>query len=340
MHVNATVAFTRDCARNVVANSQCAKTFAPAFAQRAEGVRGFAALADGEHQRFRRHWRVAMAKLAGVIDFGGNVCQSFDQIFADSCGVQRSSASRENDSPNVAQLRRRHVQPAQLCRAFLWVETAAHRVADCVWLLKDFFEHVMGIITLADIFGCELDFADRMLRDVAGQRTDLEFIRPGCDHVEVIQINRVARVSDDGAYIAGQKILAVADAKHERTSTPCADHEIRHVSVNQSDAVRANHLPKRRANSFKKPGFFPGDVHRAGARIVVEFPDKMREHFGVGIGTKSRITVTNELIFKRLIVFNDAVMNQRQLAAGVEVWMCVFVVNLTMRCPASVADAQ
>src|ERR1041385_272376 len=99
----------------------------------------------------------------------------------------------------------------------------------------------------------------RMFRDVAGQRADLEFIRPCCDHIEVIQVNRVARVSDDRAYVAGQEIFAAADAKHKRTSTSCADHEIRHVSVNQSDAIRADHLPERRANSFKQPGSFPGD---------------------------------------------------------------------------------
>src|SRR5947209_17402243 len=138
-----------------------------------------------------------MTKLTRVFDFGWNVRKSLDQIFTDNAGMKRGATACKDDTADIAKLGRRHVQAAQLCRAFLWVETAAHRVADCVWLLKDFFEHVMGIITLADIFGCELDFADRMLRDVAGQRTDLEFIRPGCDHVEVIQINRVARVSDE-----------------------------------------------------------------------------------------------------------------------------------------------
>src|SRR5262249_22943117 len=182
--------------------------------------------------------------------------QSLDQIFTGSGGMQRSAASGENDSPDIAQLWWRHVEAAQFCGAFLGVEAAAHRVAHCAWLLKDFLEHVVGIITLANIFGCELDFADRMLGDVPSKRTDFKFIRSGRDNIEVIQVNRVARVSDNRAHITGQKIFAVAYTEHERTSTTCADYEIRHISVNQSDAVRADHLPKRRANSIKKAGLF------------------------------------------------------------------------------------
>src|SRR4029078_7110930 len=41
VHVNSSITLTRDGARHVVTKSQGAKTFAPAFAQRAEGVRGF-----------------------------------------------------------------------------------------------------------------------------------------------------------------------------------------------------------------------------------------------------------------------------------------------------------
>ena len=79
MHVNAAIALARDRAGDVVANSERAITFASAFAQRAECVRGFAALADGENERVASHRRVAMAKLARVFDFGwecGRVARS------------------------------------------------------------------------------------------------------------------------------------------------------------------------------------------------------------------------------------------------------------------------
>src|SRR5438552_18520863 len=78
MHVNATVTLARDRARDVVTNSQRPKTFAPAFTKCAERIRSFAALADGKNQSLRRHRRVAMAKLARIFDFGGNIRQPLD----------------------------------------------------------------------------------------------------------------------------------------------------------------------------------------------------------------------------------------------------------------------
>ena len=93
MHVDTAVALARDRARDVVANPERAITLAPAFAQRAERVGGFAALADREDERIARHRRVAMAKLAGVFHFGRDLGELLDQIFADHRSMQRGAAS-------------------------------------------------------------------------------------------------------------------------------------------------------------------------------------------------------------------------------------------------------
>jgi hypothetical protein len=66
----------------------------------------------------------------------------------------------------------------------------------------------------------------------------------------------------------------------------------------------------------------------------------MREHFGIGFGAKVRIAAANQLIFERLIIFNYAVVDQCQLAAGVEVWMRVLVGDFAVRGPACVTDAE
>src|ERR1700738_677328 len=78
MHVNAAIAFARDCAGNIIANAERAVTLAPAFAQGAERVGSFTALAYGENERFRSHWTIAMTKLAGVLNIGRDVGQLFD----------------------------------------------------------------------------------------------------------------------------------------------------------------------------------------------------------------------------------------------------------------------
>ncbi len=121
VHVNAAIAFARDGAGDVIANSERAMSFAPALAQCAERIGGFAALADREDERVVRHWRIAMAKLARVFDFDWNVGQMLDEIFADHAGVQRGAATGKHDSTDVAQLLRRHVQTAEFGRAFLQI---------------------------------------------------------------------------------------------------------------------------------------------------------------------------------------------------------------------------
>ncbi len=65
----------------------------------------------------------------------------------------------------------------------------------------------------------------------------------------------------------------------------------------------------------------------------------MREHLRVGVGAKFRIATTDELILERLIIFDDAIVNQRQLPARVKMRMRVFVVHPAMRRPARVANA-
>ena len=95
-------------------------------------------------------------------------------------------------------------------------------------------------------------------RAVPGKRRDLEFVSPRRDYIEIVQVNCVAGVSDDCAHVAGQEIFAVTHAEHKRASTPRADHEIRDIGMDQSNAIRADHLAKRRANGGKQARFFSG----------------------------------------------------------------------------------
>ena len=152
------------------------------------------------------------------------------QVFADHAGVQRGAAAGQNDAADVAQLRRGHVQAAQLGGAFFDAEPAAHRIADRAGLLKDFLEHVVRVIALLDVLGGELDFADRVVAALAGERADLEFVALDRDEIEVVQVNRVARVGDDRAHIAGEKIFVLADAEDERAAAPRADDEIGNIA--------------------------------------------------------------------------------------------------------------
>ncbi len=72
--------------------------------------------------------------------------------------------------------------------------------------------------------------------------------------------------------------------------------------MDKGNAICADYLLKRGANGGQKPRFFLGGVHCTRARFVVEFPDQMGEHFGVGFRAKIGITTLNQLFLKRLCV--------------------------------------
>ncbi len=65
----------------------------------------------------------------------------------------------------------------------------------------------------------------------------------------------------------------------------------------------------------------------------------MRQHFSVGVRPKIRITVLDQLLLEHLVIFDYAVVNQGDLAGGVEMRVGVLVVDLSVRCPAGVADS-
>src|SRR5256885_3545314 len=162
--------------------------------------------------------------------------------------MESGAATSENNAPDVAQLGGRHVQAAQLRGAFFHAKTAAHRIAHRVGLLKDLLEHVMSKIAFLEILGREFDFAHSMIATFSGERSDLEFVLLQLDHIEVIQVNSVAGVSNDCAHIAGQKIFAFTNPENQRASSSRTDHKIRNIRVDEGNAICADHLLKRGAN--------------------------------------------------------------------------------------------
>ena len=133
-------------------------------------------------------------------------------------------------------------EAAELGRAFLRAEPAAHRVAHGVRLLKDFLEHVVRVIAFLDVGVGEFDLAHFVTARFARERADLEFVALDRGDVEVVQVNRVAGVGDDGADVAGEEVFVFAHAEHERAAAARADDEVRDVAMNERDAVGADDL--------------------------------------------------------------------------------------------------
>ena len=78
-----------------------------------------------------------------------------------------------------------------------------------VRLLKDLLEHEMGVGSLVDVFGRELNFANLEGSVGSGQRRDIELISLDRDNIVVIQINDVPSVGHYRADVAHDKVLTL-----------------------------------------------------------------------------------------------------------------------------------
>ena len=97
------------------------------------------------------------------------------------------------------------------------------------------------------------------------------------DNFIVVQVNRLARVGDDGRDVAGEKVLTLSDAEHQRTPPPRADDHPGHVRMNHRDAIGADHLAQRLADGLDQRSLcllLPAVESR---------PDQVGKNLGVGL---------------------------------------------------------
>src|SRR5436305_14432020 len=62
----------------------------------------------------------------------------------------------------------------------------------------------------------------------------------------------------------------------------------------------------------------------------------MREHFGVSLRAKIGVAAADEILFKRLIIFDHTVVHEREFTTGVEVRVRVFIGHFSVGGPARV----
>src|SRR5207237_4130574 len=99
----------------------------------------------------------------------------------------------------------------------------------------------MGKIPLADVFCAKLDLANLIITGLARDRANLEFIARDRDNIEIVKINCVAGVSDNRAYVAGEEILMLTAAEHERRTATRTNHEGFDGGLNEGDAVATDY---------------------------------------------------------------------------------------------------
>ena len=115
--------------------------------------------------------------------------------------------------------------------------------------------------------------------------------------VALLEINEALRDRQQRRHAARDEVLADAEADHERARDARHDDALGILGVEHEQRVRADEALHRQAQRFEQIV--------ALLQIVV---DEMRGDLGVGLGLEL-VALGDELVFERLVVLDDAVVN-------------------------------
>ena len=148
-------------------------------------------------------------------------------------------------------------------------------------------------------------------------------------------------VAHERRAVAGDEVLAVADADHQRAAQPGRDDHVRPIAEHHRQAVGAAQLRERRLHRFDERRIRIGRRGRFGvrrARIQLA-GDELGDDFGVG-RRLAVIAALGQLLLELAKVLDDAVVHERHDVVAADVRMGVLVGGRAVRGPARVAEAD
>ena len=221
--IDAAVGLAGDRAADGVDDRQRRVSAALGFSQGAQRVGRLARLAEHEDQRLIVERCVAIAEFAGKFDFDGQMRQPLDQVFADERGVPARAARRKHDPPHASQPPSGDVQAAELRGRLGPAQPAAAGVDDRLGLLANLLDHVVRVPAELDRVGLPVDPIDPRRDRAMLEMTDLEVARREPNDLAVLQERHPCGVGRDRHRVAGQQVLAFAQADDQRAAEPGPD---------------------------------------------------------------------------------------------------------------------
>ena len=128
VQIDAAAGLAGDGGADDVAQAHHEGAFLVGLAHGGQGVGGFAGLGDGDDQVAAAEDRVAVAELGGLLDFGVDVGQVLEGVFADQAGVQRGAAADEDHAAEFREIARRGAHAGEHRGAEVEIEAAADGV--------------------------------------------------------------------------------------------------------------------------------------------------------------------------------------------------------------------
>src|SRR5688500_11899957 len=148
-------------------------------------------------------------------------------------------------------------------------------------------------------------------------------------------------MSGDRGHVARDKMLLFPDANNQRRAATRPDDYLGVVSTNDGDRISTDDFVEGIGHGLRERvlgGTITGGGGRGSLQPHVMLTNQVREHFGIRFGVKY-MARRGQALLEAIVVFDHAVMNDRQPAAGVEVRMRVLVAGCAMRSPPGMPDA-
>ena len=334
MGVEHRVRFARNGCALRVADGQHLGTLLTGVTQRHQRVHGLAGLRNGHHQRSGGEDRVTVAEFVGEFHFYRNAHPMLDGVLGHHARVCGGAAGDDDDLVNGLDLMLVYADLIKVDVAIL-VEASQQGALHGRRILVDLLVHEGVPAAFFGSRGIPIHGVGlRMFHDVAHEVGDDHLV--GGDHhgLVLVDLHGTLGVGHERGNVGAKEVLPVAEAHHERRIVTGANHDVRLSHVRGENGERAFQHAGQTADGLEQvrlTGFLDD--------LVADFAQQFRRDLGIGFGDET-IALRLQVETKLGSVFDDAVVDDGDLAVTRRVRMRVSVVRHAVRSPTRMADAH
>lgn len=303
-------------------------------AQRHQRVHGLAGLRNGHHQRSGGEDRVTVAEFVGEFHFYRNAHPMLDGVFGHHARVRGRAAGDDDDLVDGFEIMLVDAHLIEVDVAVL-VETPQQGALHGGRILVDLLVHEGVPAAFFGSRGIPIHGVGlRMFHDVAHEVGDDDLV---CGHhhgLVLVDFHGALGVGHERGHVGAEEVLAFAKTDHQRRIVTGANHDVRLSHVRGENGERAFQHAGQTADGLEQvrlTGFLDD--------LVADFAQQFRRDLGIGFGDET-IALRLQVETKLGSVFDDAVVDDGDLAVTRRVRMRVSVVRHAVRSPTRMADAH
>ena len=170
-----------------------------------------------------------------------------DQVLADHGRMPAGAAGRQQDAIDAAQLLRVEIQAAKVRRRLVERQPPAHGVTQCLGLLENLLEHEMVVAAQVDIAGLQLERLHVVVDFALVAMNDAQRVSRDDGDLVLGQIDDLVRVPNQWRGVAGDKVLVLPHAHHQRAAMSGCDDHIGMVAEDDRQTVSPLQFSQRTA---------------------------------------------------------------------------------------------